>query len=328
MHEFEKGIADRYDLGVQSVHAYKDAWILQTVNRKYILHKSSLSPERVEFIHAAKEHLHHNGFTHLDRYICNSEELPYTITEDGLYVVSDFVEGSECNFESRGDVIQATRLLAEMHRASQGFVPPGVSMVRSDLGKIPLFFTKRLDEMKKLKKVARRGKSRFDYLFLGNVDYFYEVGENALGQLHASRYEELVRQTKNDGVFCHHDFTHHNIVHGDQGYYLINFDFVCLELKVYDIANLIRRKMRKCKWDIREAEVILNTYQAIEKISPDEFDVMRIMIQFPQKFWRVINKYYNSKRSWSEKSFVTRLQEVIDEVEYHKQFMGNFDSLK
>ena len=71
----------------------------------------------------------------------------------------------------------------------------------------------------------------------------------------------------------------------------------------------------------------MDEYRQIEELSSDELIVLKIILQFPQKFWRVINKYYNSKRSWSEKSFILRLQEVIEEIEYHKQFIEKFDSL-
>jgi len=85
--------------------------------------------------------------------------------------------------------------------------------------------------------------------------------------------------------------------------------------------------MRKCNWDINEARVIIDSYRSVENISSDEFLIMKYILQFPQKFWRVANKYYNSKRSWSEKSFVVRLQEVIDEVRHHNAFMDRYDSL-
>ena len=51
------------------------------------------------------------------------------------------------------------------------------------------------------------------------------------------------------------------------------------------------------------------------------------MLLFPQKFWRVINRYYNSKRCWAQKNFTSALKEVINEKEAHIQFINNFDKL-
>jgi hypothetical protein len=51
------------------------------------------------------------------------------------------------------------------------------------------------------------------------------------------------------------------------------------------------------------------------------------MLQFPQKFWRVINRYYNSKRHWAQKNFTIMLEDVIKEKDAHVDFMDKFDTL-
>jgi spore coat protein I len=85
--------------------------------------------------------------------------------------------------------------------------------------------------------------------------------------------------------------------------------------------------MRKCDWDIGKAGMIISAYSSVEPLDSDETAVLKLMLMFPQKFWRVINRYYNSRRSWSERSYLTRLQEVISEVEPHKKFMEDFDKI-
>lgn len=328
MVDLEKEVSDNYDIEIKNFSPFKDAFLVVSNNNKTIFKKSNLSDERLLFIHSAKEHLIKNKFVNIDRYLCTNDGRPFISIENNNYVLTNYIEGAECNFDNKNDIANISKLLAQFHKASKGFKPPENIIIRSDLGKIPLFFAKRLDEIKKLKKVAKKGKTKFDYLFLENYDYFCNIGEQALSLINNSYYEELVNKTRDDGVFCHHDFTHHNIIQSDKKYYIVNFDFCCFEIKIYDIANFLRRKMRKCNWDINEAKTILDEYRTIEDISRDELAILKIILQFPQKFWRVINKYYNSKRSWSEKSFVMRLQEVIDEIEYHKEFIEKFELLK
>lgn len=327
MLEINKEIADRYNLDIKYVVPYKDAFIISTPKGKKLLKKSDMIPARILFIHGVKEHLFKNNFNCIDRYLCTTDGEPYITIESDNYTIADYAEGTECNFDSREEIIKASKLLALMHKASKGYIPPQGSMVRDDLGKLPQYFSKRLDEIKKLKKVAKKGRSKFDYLFLEYIDYFYGIGEDAINKIYGSKYEDIVNAARNEGAVCHHDYNHNNIVCSAENMSIINFDYCCFELKVYDIANLLRRKMRKCNWDISEAAVILNEYRALEPVSDDEFKIMKIMLQFPQKFWRVANKYYNSRRSWSEKSYVSKLQEVIDEVKYHKGFMQQLDGL-
>ncbi len=327
MQDRERELACKYNLEVKSSVPYKDGYLLNTQRGKIFLKKSLLSAERILFIYGAKEHLYNNGFKNLDRYLCNEEGLPYSSIDGFNYTACEVIEGAECNFDNTDDVIKASIMLGSLHKSSKGYVPPEGSKSRDDLGKLPCFFGKRLEEIKKLKKVAKKGKTKFDYMFLEHFDHFNCLGEDAINMLLSSQYEQIAGNSRKQGVFCHHDFTHHNILQSSGKFFLINFDYCCFELKVYDLANLIRRKMRKCGWDIKEAKIIVDSYRSIEKISGEELLVMKIMLQFPQKFWRVVNKYYNSKRSWSEKSFVFKMQEVIDEIECHKKFLENYEVL-
>ncbi len=327
MQEIFGEIVSKYELDIKSAVPYKDFFILSTPSGKKILKKTQLLPERILFIHGAKEHLFRNGFENIDRYICTADGNPYLIGENATFVLLDHLEGNECNFDDRREIARASRLLASMHKASEGYIPPAGSKPRDELGKLPLYFNRRLDEIKKLKKVAKRGKGKFDYMFLEYIDYFYNLGESAAGLILNSKYNQLVEQVRKTGTFCHHDFTHHNILCTDDKLTLVNFDFCCFELKVYDIANFIRRKMRKCNWDINEAIIIIKEYRSMNNISEDEFLILKIILQFPQKLWRVVNKYYNSNHSWAERSYVLKLQEVIEEIPYHKSFMDKFELL-
>lgn len=327
MLDIEKDIAGKYGIIIESIVPFRDTFILNTADGKKVLKNTGLSSERILFIHSVKEHLYNNNFKNLDRYCRTLDGLPFIQVENGIYTVSEMIEGRECNFDNPSDVADAARLLGYLHKCSRGYFPAENIISRCDLGKLPSFFVKRLEELKKLKKLAKKGRSKFDHMFLEYFDYFFNMGEESIRQIYDPRYDNLVRISKKEGIICHHDFTHHNILCGENSISLINFEFCSIEVKVYDIANFLRRKMRKCSWDIKEAKMIINEYRKIEGISKDEFYVMKIMLQFPQKLWRVANRYYNSKRSWSEKSFMGKLQEVIDEIECHKNFLDKFDIL-
>ncbi len=327
MNEIDKEISEKYSFEVKGCTPYKNFFILNTSKGRKILKKTILSKERIQFIHEVKEHLVSNGFTRLDRYICNNEGNPYFFAGKNFYTITDYLEGVECNFDSSEEVVKSTKLLAEFHKATRGFEATSGIITRDELGKLPQSFEKRLEEIKKLKKVALKEKNRFDYLFLEYYDYFYQLGDSVIKQISCQTYNDLVDITRKEGILCHHDFTHCNILNTGEELHLINFEYCCFEVKVYDIANFLRRKMRKCNWNINEAKIIIDEYRKIEDINNEEFYILKLILKFPQKFWRVINKYYNSKRCWSEKSYVGKLQEVIDETPFHKNFLDEFETL-
>ena len=324
----EKEISNEYNIEIKSILPYRDGFLIGTSSTKRLFKRLPVSKSRIMFIHSAKEHLIGNGFTNIDRYYCTMDNLPYFNFNNTYYVMSDFIQGSEFNFERAEDIIKASKALAYMHKASKGYNALRDCTPRDDLGKTPVLFKKRMDEIKRLTKIAKKSKNHFDYLFLDNYEYFYRLAGEVINEIASSNYSIIVEKCRNESSFCHHDFTHNNILHSDGKVFITNFDFCTLELKIYDIANLIRRKMRKCAWNLREAKIALDTYRTIESIDDNEFYVLKLMLKFPQKFWRVANRHYNSKRSLSDKNYMASLIDVINEKECHSKFISGFDSLK
>jgi len=327
MHDIERDIFSQYKLTVKNIIPDRNGFILTTNQGKYIFKENNIHPGRIMFIHGAKEHLYVNGFKNIDRYLCTIKGEPYIILQEKCYTLSRYFEGRECDFNNENDVKKATNLLASLHAASKGYIPSPESMVKDELGKLPDVFAKRLREMKRMEKIALKRRGKFDYIYLSYVNYFYELGKEALDYIFSPIYSKLVEETRKEGSFCHHDFTYSNIVFSDSEAAVINFEYCCFDLKVYDLANLIRRRMRKCNWDIEEAKVITDEYRKIERLSPEDFYVMKVILQFPQKFWRVANRYYNSRRSWTERILIEKLKEAVDEIESHKKFLENYETI-
>lgn len=301
MQQIDLEIGRQFDLGIKNVIPFRDAFILNTTQGKKLLKKVEISPERVLFIHGAKEHLFNNGFQYIDRYTCTTDGKPYFIAEQACFTLTDYPDGVECNFENESEMSAAVKALAELHKASKGYVAPAESFPRDELGKLPVTFKKRLGEIKKIQKTAGRGKSKFDYMVLEFAEYFYSQGKEALDNVLKPKYGMLVNEVRKQRTICHHDYTHYNILFTCGNITVTNFNYCCYELKIHDIANLIRRKMRKCCWNMDETIKIINNYCKYEELSTTDLDIMYSILQFPQKFWRIVNKYYNSKRSWSEK---------------------------
>jgi spore coat protein I len=327
MNNLSQEIESAYSFLIKNITTCKDGFMLDTSEGLMLLKPTRMLLGKIMFIHEAKEYLCNKGFSSLDRYMCTAEGNPFHTCNGLTYTLSKIPPGRECSFDNRDDLISAARLLGSFHNKSKGFIPSEMNNAVDELGKLPAFLSKRLEEIKKLKKIACKGRTKFDCLFLDNVDNYIAAGEGVLESLGASRYNEMVNDCRKEKSLCHHDFTYQNLIVSDNVMSLMNFEYCCYELKVYDLANFIRRKMRKCFWDIREAKVILDEYRTIEPLSNDDMVILRLMLIFPQKFWRVANKYYNSNRSWSEKSYIQRLYEVIDEAPYHENFMKQFEVL-
>jgi spore coat protein I len=326
--EFE--VVRKYGLNVKSITPYRDGFIIDTGKVQKLLKRPSYSKERVQFIHGAKEHLYKNGLTDIDRFICvenGTDTLPYIVHEDRMYTLADYPGGRECNFDNDNELEISARLLAQLHVKSKGFESSRDNARMFEIGDIRLIYKKHLEELKKLKKMAVRGRHEFDFSFMKCIDYYYNQGLIALQSLDNSGYDAIVQRTVNEKSFCHRDYSYNNILFSRGKPFIINFDQCVYEIRVYDLVNMIKRKMRKCNWDINSAKSIIKFYGELEPLSPEEMKVMLVMFRFPQKFWRIANRYNNSRRTWTEKSYDLKIQEALEEKEHLEVFLKEFEKL-
>lgn len=220
-----------------------------------------------------------------------------------------------------------------------------VKYFKCELGQTADTFTKRLAELKKFRRMAKKRCDKFDYAYLAVADYYCSLAEHVCEGMANSSYQSVTDYYRKTGCLCHRDFTAHNILmppggtadgtggntgsifegSDPQGFAVLGFDNVCIEIPVYDLANFIRRRMRKSGWSPQDAELIVKEYDRVKPVSPEEIEILKLLLQFPQKLWRIVNKYYNSRKVWCEKSCLSKLAEVENErlplAEFTKHFL-------
>lgn len=302
--------------------------------QNYLLQASELSAERLLFIHTGILHLNKNGFPNAQAYVETKEGLPFAQTENENFTMSIYHPESGFSFDNRTELSSAAKLLAQMHLAGKGFTEDAARnslekyglpyTVKCSLGNTPETFARRLGELKRFRKIAAKGNGDFDYSYLNIADYYCQLGDALLSQLESSPYTSMVEEGRREGCLCHRDFTGHNTVKCDPLPLITNFENMSIELPVYDVANLLRRRLRKCSWNLEEAFFVLEEYSKQRPLSSGEICVLKILLQFPQKLWRIVNKYYNSKRGRYEKTGLTKLAEITQEREPMAEFIKHF----
>ncbi len=325
MREFE--IERQFQIKIDIIKANKGVYYLKTNKGERCLKKINYGPQKLLFVYGAKEHLIKNGFNNVDRYYLNAEGEPYALVNEDLYTLSEWLDGRECDFRNIEEVKLSAETLAKLHEASKGYDPPENSKLKTDLGRWPSLMEKRIKSLDKMRDMIRKknNKSNFDLLYLKSMEFYKEIGKKALNELNESNYYELCSIADMNKSFCHHDYTYHNIIFSkDNNVNIIDFDYCKREIRAYDISNFMIKVLKRCDWNLEYAKAIISSYNKVSEIREDEYKVLYAFLLFPQRYWRLANRYYYNEVNWGQNTFANKLESIINEKENYLKFLDEF----
>ena len=351
----------RYDIKVYTTYKARGAVVLETDRGLLLLKSFEGSMARVEFENAVKEFLIQKGYANVDLYLRNMDgEL---ITEDYIgnkYVLKNWFVGEECNLKETSDVMNATTNLASMHTLMVD-MPVEEEIEASNL-QPNLFDTyeKRNRELKRVRAYIKdkRQKNEFEMCYLNNYEKFAQQGIKALQILKDSRYLELYEDAKKHCQLYHGNYTYHNVMmlrgnqpastyemrgkgksrylqedlslaaaqlsQGSREVAATNFDKVGVGLQVFDLYHFLRKALEKNDWDIDYGSMLIEQYNQTKELSLDELKVLYVMLLYPEKFWKITNFYYNSKKTWVPQRNIQKLMGIQEQYGLKEKFLNHF----
>lgn len=325
MREFE--IERQFQIKIDIIKASKGIYYLKTNKGERCLKKINYGPQKLLFVYGAKEHLIKNGFDTVDRYFLNIDGEPYALVNEDLYTLSEWLEGKECDFHNIEQVKVAASTLARLHEASKGYDPPENSKLKSDLGRWPSLMEKRIKSLDKMRDMIRKRnrKTEFDLLYLKSMDFYKQIGKEALKTLKESEYTRLCEIAEQEKGFCHHDYTYHNIILGENNSVsVIDFDYCKREVRTFDISNFMIKVLKRNNWNIAFADAIIESYNSVSNLMECEYKVLYSYLQFPQRYWRLANRYYYNEVNWGQNTFDSKLESIVNEKDQYLKFLEEF----
>jgi CotS family spore coat protein len=326
-HENIPNIIAKFGLEYKACKSYRKVWRIETNAGFKYLKKSKLTREEIWFIDEAQEHLYRRSFTNIPRLVSSKLGEPFVSENDGLYVATDWYFGKELDFGILMDLKQASRFLAEFHLKSAGFQPSHTNKERTCWLNWPHKLEQRLEQLQEFKRLANREKeiSAFSRLYLRNFEPFYRQAVSSHQALLNSSYSEVAQTAFRNFSFCHHDYSGRNLM---RTYFnrlvLVDFDYCLLDLRIHDLINLMVRNLKHNDWRQELSDFILSEYQAISKLTPQEFEVMYILLCWPQEFWQVGLQYYREKLPWPKERFIKKLRHKIEYRAARNKFLADF----
>lgn len=326
MNDKTVNVLEQYDMEVLRTFKGRGTIICDTNKGNRVLKEYKGKPDKLELLDCLQRGISDTIKT--DTLVRNKEGMLFSKEADGsMYILKEQVDGRECSYKNEEDIAGAFSAMATLHLGFtyQGTWTQGLPSTDQEgkVQEIPIYFY--ADEMEKHTRECRhvknylkklRVKSDFERALLQEYDYFLEKA-NAITALASEQprqeYETYIRE---NGLYCHGDYQYHNVIfakNGNSGHCagVVNFEHFAHNSGALDFYLLFRKISEKSDWSLSLADHMLEAYQSKRHFAPCEWRALGLRLAYPEKFWKIINFYYNSRKSWMPNRNYEKLESLI-----------------
>jgi len=319
-------VLEQYDIEVKKILKGRGALIIDTDKGffRFFEYKGTLS--RLIYEDELLNYILEHGFPNVNSIIKNKEAVLFSADTAGTkYVLTRHFNGGECDVRNKHDLIQAVETLAELHNITS----------HAELGSteyIPVL-SGSLEEIKKhnleLKRIrnyirAKTRKTEFEYDVLAHFNEFYELAREAEQELLASGCDTEHKQAVSSYSICHGNYSYHNIIHCQgNSMAVINFEHSGRGMLIRDLYFFLRKAMEKHDWNQALGLELLESYDKTRAISAQERKILKILLGYPEKFWKVLNHYYNGNKAYLPDQMKDKMQKVYIQQKNKNKFVAS-----
>lgn len=315
-------ILENYELQIFRTWKGRGAILCETDQGTKIVKEFYGSKERLYFNKNLLNRIRENEFRAVEDIVLTKEGEPYfEDTDRTIYVVKDYFEGRECNIKEETECITTLKKLAALHYAMT--LPDMAEKVA--LNELPLVyeFEKRNKELRRVRRYLKEKgqKTEFELFLQKNYDFFYNKALETAEDLKQYPVSKWMQQLKEDGTFCHGDYQHHNILFFKEEANIINFEKSALDSPVRDLYLFTRKLMEKNGWDVALGSKMIYEYNKERPISLEEKIQLIYRFRYPEKFWKIVNFYYNNTKSFIPFRNKEKLEKILDQEKAKNEFI-------
>lgn len=315
-------LLEQYEIEVLRTKKGRGAILCDTNLGSLILKEYSGSPERIELQNKLLRQISDAGLVKVENIIPNREGALFVKDGDGTgYVLKTWREGKECSLYDRAECAGAVRLLARLH---------GCMRLPADTQNLPSAFSlekeydKRNRELKRVRKYLQQKKQKtwFEINLRQVLDSFLEQALAVTEEWKAyCPAGEGAGEEEGYVSFCHGDYQYHNILQDGEGWFLVNFEKYMRDDPVRDLCLLLRKLLEKVNWPVSLGEELLEVYARERSIAAHSWINLYYRLAYPEKFWKIVNFYYNSGKAWIPEKNQEKLEKVILQEKEKQHFL-------
>lgn len=321
MDEITLNLVKEFNFNPKSVFKQKYMLICKTDKGVKMIRAINQSTDKIIFVHNIKEYLINKGFKNLDKYYLSKEGNPYVISEDNIYVMTDYYPFEECDLSNKLHLEKSINLLANFHKLVQSFSydinDDDIEFI--DLAKI---FEKKIDSLAKMKKLVSKQKNLTDFEinFIKNYNYFYQKANNSLEIILKYNYQNINKLARKNKMLCYNRAKEDAIFIGDNAY-LTQMENLDLNHFIYDIARFLSRYIKKHKDNKTSLEEILTTYSKINYIDGNLLPILYALITFPDRYIQTCQGFFERRRTFTPISLSSQMDNILSLLEFEEEFL-------
>ncbi|MBD9013925.1 MAG: CotS family spore coat protein [Lachnospiraceae bacterium] len=320
----EKGliVLEQYELDVRSARRGRGSFLVDTDQGLKLLTEYAGTEGRLEFQDRVMKELREKGLERLDFPVRNKEGgFLVKDREETTYLLREWHEGRECDVRELSEVEEAVRALAFLHRNFRTAPEKETEKFREESLETEL--RRKNAELRRVRKFirSRRRKTEFEQEFLNHFERFYEEAEKALEEAGSGKIRALFERSLTEGILCHGDYNQHHVLLSREGTALTDFGHCHFGVRTGDLARFFRKILEKQNWDKVYGNAMLREYSRVRPLSEEEREDFRVRLSYPEKFWKLADHYYGSRKSWIPEKNVEKLKSLIRQQDQRVSFL-------
>ncbi len=360
MNDRAVALLEQYDVEVLRTRKGRGVILCDTDNGLLVFKEYEGNEAKLTLLDRLLSTVKEQGMVSAEQLIPTREGALCVRENDGTaYILKTCGEGRECNIHDHGECMEAVRTLARLHQCmlleprEDLPAPPEFSPLQE--------YEKHNREFVKVQRFLRKKsqKTLFEYNLLGCIDYFIEQARDVtegwrsyeermskanqpaadqpkVPQLGAPQPGALqpgalqpgahppgahLLQGNQEYAYCHGDYQYHNILCAEKGLFIVNFEKCIRDRQIRDLYLLMRKLLEKTDWPVALGRELIETYEKVTPISAYAYIDLYYRLAYPEKFWKIVNFYYNSGKAWIPQRNQEKLDKLLAQEQQKKDFL-------
>lgn len=240
-----------------------------------------------------------------------------------VYILKTYFNAKECSLREKQECRQAVSTLAALHKVMR--LPVEESTEETKIFRIDCEYEKHNKELRKVRRFLREKsqKNGFELYLLECYDFFLEKALAVTQELKEYGVEEDFGYTIQQGYVCHGDYQYHNLLQCDRKTAVINFEKCIRDNPVRDLYLFLRKLLEKNNWSVELGKELLDVYQQENPLSIHDSVQLYYRFAYPEKFWKIVNFYFNSGKAWIPEKNTEKLRKVMEGEQNKQNFLDN-----